>query len=1031
MSQKQTGARTPDTLGPGSDFTLFPSRLPWIVPPRNRRSSKKHRRGHSTASRSEAFEWLHRIWVYLNFLDAGSPCSTSAAVEAVDKASRSVWTTQHETYARAMYAKLTKYCACPRGTLERGSAKLSSLIEKIQCSQYDPSISFDEAASGALPVNPHRISLPEHAGILDPTKHLKGKRLEQFLNMPQDVPESRRSNVDPPACHKVSDEDWPVILRKLHQADMITFIKKSDVLRDGKKLIKGGLFCVPHKPTSDRLINDRRPANLREKRLEWCQLPSGPLLCQLILEKHQSVRASGDDLSNYFYLIRHLETWQSRNCFGTQIRGSRLRDLGLSPSEWYLPAFKVVCMGDTNGVDIAQATHEAILQEAGCLKKSQTLIHGQTFPASDTLEGLYIDDHLAFQIVDTKPNRDRGVLGDETIMRDSREKYKELNLPRSEKKAFDKSYCFKAWGTSVDSCSGRIGSPTEKLRQIESLTTALLTTGHASKKALQKLIGLYIHPFMHRRECMSVFHHIYVYLENMKEGVVQKLPHHIRDELVAACLLLPVACGNVRWPVSVQISATDASLTGGGRASTVTSRKIAKTLYRFGEKKGEFCKLDWASQCLPPPTSMVRAPDVLVDALMCHAWTPTEELVFRRASHINLLEMEMLKREIQSRVNSGRGQCRMVNLCDSRVVVGAYAKGRSSSKQLNHLLKKCCAWSIAGDLSVTNIWVDTKRNPADHPSRGKPIPPPDPITEHPLFEKHVLRDVQVLRTPAEQEMLEQEAQRNSTEPFHGEKCLAGEISPVEVKKNTTVCDSVPIPTKLTFREIFAGKARLSAALRKVIGVTVLDPVDYMKGGIKNPNQDILNDAFFEQLKKEAKRKGQLWHFGLPCSSFSILQHSNGGTRRREHPWGLDCLAREIEGNEILRRTIQLIKILQENGSYWTLENPHSSYVWYMPAMVSLQNKPGANYAVLDQCAYGLRIKGVGNAFGPCKKRTRIVGNLPNIAELSRNCGCRQQHIHAVGGVRTKTGWKRRSELAGHYPRGLAQKYADLASHALC
>ena len=25
-------------------------------------------------------------------------------------------------------------------------------------------------------------------------------------------------------------------------------------------------------------------------------------------------------------------------------------------SEWYFPAFKVVCMGDTNGVDIAQAT---------------------------------------------------------------------------------------------------------------------------------------------------------------------------------------------------------------------------------------------------------------------------------------------------------------------------------------------------------------------------------------------------------------------------------------------------------------------------------------------------------------------------------------------------------------------------------------------------------------------------------------------------------------------------------------------------
>lgn len=284
MSQKQTGADTPGIVDAGPNTTLFPSRLPWLVPPRCRNKSKKHGRGLSTAGRREAFEWMHRIWVYLNFLDAGSPCSSSAAAEAVRRASETQWTDLHEAYARAMFAKLTKYCTCPRGTMERGSAKLSSLIEKIQCSQYDPNISFEEASSGALPVNPDRISLPEQAGILDPTKHPKGKRLEQFLNMPRDVPGPRRSNSDPLARHKVTEEDWPKIVRKLHKANMITFIKKRDVLRDGKKLIKGGLFCVPHKAESDRLINDRRPANLREKRLEWCQLPSGPLLCQLILE---------------------------------------------------------------------------------------------------------------------------------------------------------------------------------------------------------------------------------------------------------------------------------------------------------------------------------------------------------------------------------------------------------------------------------------------------------------------------------------------------------------------------------------------------------------------------------------------------------------------------------------------------------------------------------------------------------------------------------------------------------------------------
>ena len=154
MSQKQTGAQTPGIVDAGPDVTLFPSRLPWLVPPRCRNKSKRQRRGPSIASRREAFEWMHRIWVYLNFLDAGSPCSTSAATEAVKRASCTQWTDLHETYARTMFAKSTRYCACPRGTMERGSAKLSSLIEKIQCSQYDPNISFEEAASGALPREP-------------------------------------------------------------------------------------------------------------------------------------------------------------------------------------------------------------------------------------------------------------------------------------------------------------------------------------------------------------------------------------------------------------------------------------------------------------------------------------------------------------------------------------------------------------------------------------------------------------------------------------------------------------------------------------------------------------------------------------------------------------------------------------------------------------------------------------------------------------------------------------------------------------
>ena len=128
-------------------------------------------------------------------------------------------------------------------------------------------------------------------------------------------------------------------------------------------------------------------------------------------------------------------------------------------------------------------------------------------------------------------------------MQESRKRYAELGLPRSIKKAFDKEYCFKAWGTQVDSNSGRVGTPLQKLRQVEELTLRLISQKHVSKKALQKLLGLYVHPFMHRRECMSIFHHTYLFIDNLPEGVYVKSPN-----IFVMSFLRPFCCFPLRQP---------------------------------------------------------------------------------------------------------------------------------------------------------------------------------------------------------------------------------------------------------------------------------------------------------------------------------------------------------------------------------------------------------------------------------------------------------------------------------------------------
>ena len=93
------------------------------------------------------------------------------------------------------------------------------------------------------------------------------------------------------------------------------------------RILRAGLFAVPHKAESDRMIVDRRAANALERRLQWCTLPHGSQLALLRLQAGEFLRGSGDDLSNYFWLLRHLEGLRSRTCAGRTFDGSEVADL--------------------------------------------------------------------------------------------------------------------------------------------------------------------------------------------------------------------------------------------------------------------------------------------------------------------------------------------------------------------------------------------------------------------------------------------------------------------------------------------------------------------------------------------------------------------------------------------------------------------------------------------------------------------------------------------------------------------------------
>lgn len=96
---------------------------------------------------------------------------------------------------------------------------------------------------------------------------------------------------------------------------------------------------------------------------------------------------------------------------------------------------------------------------------------------------------------------------------------------------------------------------------------------------------------------------------------------------------------------------------------------------------------------------------------------------FKRSGHINVNEARVYKSWIKSQAKS-EPCSRFVGLLDSRVTIGATAKGRSSSFAISRILQGSLAYIVGSDLYPGCIHCNSKDNRSDGPSRGRPVDPP-------------------------------------------------------------------------------------------------------------------------------------------------------------------------------------------------------------------------------------------------------------------------------------------------------------------
>lgn len=96
---------------------------------------------------------------------------------------------------------------------------------------------------------------------------------------------------------------------------------------------------------------------------------------------------------------------------------------------------------------------------------------------------------------------------------------------------------------------------------------------------------------------------------------------------------------------------------------------------------------------------------------------------FKQKGHINCLECRVYKSWLKHCAKA-HPQSRLVGLLDSRVTMGAAAKGRSSSRALSRILKSSLVYTLGAGLYPGALHCRSVWNRADGPSRDLPVPGP-------------------------------------------------------------------------------------------------------------------------------------------------------------------------------------------------------------------------------------------------------------------------------------------------------------------
>ena len=371
----------------------------------------------------------------------------------------------------------------------------------------------------------------------------------------------------------VTEENWAELAEGLVKYTVCLVIPASAVAKCGGSLLQNGLFGIEKNEQVNgievhRLIMNLVPFNSVSMHVsgDVATLPLLQQLASLHLQPEEELVVSSKDVRCMFYIYQLPAAWLPFLSFGKkappQIVPPHVHE------DCYLCA-KVLPMGYLNSVGIAQHLHRNFMKkvqgEPGRLGPFSEVRKDRSWPLSNPCWRIYLDNLDVLE--KTNPALCRVLEGETSPdLAHIIQAYETAGIPLHAKKSVQQATTAEMQGAEIDGVQG-LGQPRkEKLGKSVSAVLSLIRRARCSQKEIQVVGGGLVYFAMFRRPLMSCLNFIWGFMQSFEDGGprVRAIPGAVLSELLMFISLLPLAHMDFRLNISPTVTASDASLLGGG-----------------------------------------------------------------------------------------------------------------------------------------------------------------------------------------------------------------------------------------------------------------------------------------------------------------------------------------------------------------------------------------------------------------------------------------------------------------------------------